>query len=109
MAKHRMSDRVISVGSLEDIPFTVKQLAAEHFERDVLRNIFENTKVSNLKKYGNSEGFSEFFSTITNSLVKLMLLCFITRKLTTQEMLLVDRLCYGKTRKQKRRYWQENY
>lgn len=61
MAKHRMSDRVISVGSLEDIPFTVKQLAAEHFERDVLRNIFENTKVSNLKKYGNSEGFSEFF------------------------------------------------
>ena len=32
--------------------------------------------------------FQSFFSTITNSLVKLMLLCFITRKLTTQEMLL---------------------
>ena len=61
MAKHRMADRVVEIGSLDDIPFSVKQLAAEHFERNILNNIFENTKVSNLKKYGNEEGFSQFF------------------------------------------------
>lgn len=61
MAKHRVEDRIISVSDVEDIPFAVKQLAAEHFERDVLFNIFNNIKDSTVRKYGEHKGYTDFF------------------------------------------------